>query len=279
MIKKHEMIAAFYTGLEEFLFNHNETKALIEVLKEYVDTLNYYIKDKLYSPTNDEYSAVSVKYTCSENNDDIIILAHNGSESVTLATIKRDNTGAFKEFRHIGSDDSITVIENNVDVLEEPPLSLEDIERALLRMLETPALTSALYRLICQSGWPTFNDLKDDKYEAMLIKGSEAIKSAKATAKIDSEITETLNRFCENLNNKYSFNNHKFNIEFSDDVPFELSIIREKSDKVTLIKLKTQYGTYPVTLRDDTFGHKTANNQDELIKMLDDKISSIPLLS
>ena len=267
MIKKHEMIAAFYTGLEEFLFNHNETKALLEVLNDYVDTLNCYISNYVYKPTNDEDSPVSVIYTCPDNNDIILIQAHKGSEFVTLATINRDNTGVFKEFRHIGSSESITL------------KGAKHIEKVLFRMLETPALTSALYRLICQSGWPTFNDLKDDKYEAMLIKGSEAIKSAKATAKIDSEITETLNRFCEYLNNRYSFNNHKFNIEFSDDVPFELSIIREKSDKVTLIKLKTQYGTYPVTLRDDTFGHKTANNQDELIKMVDDKISSIPLLS
>lgn len=275
MIKKHEMIAAFYTGLEEFLFNHNETKALIEVLKEYVDTLNYYIKDKLYSPTNDEYSAVSVKYTCSENNDDIIILAHNGSESVTLATIKRDNTGAFKEFRHIGSDDGITVTENNVDVLEEPPLSLEDIERALLRMLETPALTSALYRLICQSGWPTFNDLEDDKYEAMITRGSKAIKAAQSNIKTDSEIIETLNQFCEDLNNEHSFYKHK--IEFSDDAPFELSIIREapneepneKPKKETLIELKTQYGTYPVNLKTENIISMTVDNQDQLKTMIE----------
>lgn len=169
MIEQQEIKAAFCKGLESFLLNRKATKKLLEVLDDYVDTLNYYISNYVYKPINDKDSAVTVKYACS-NNDDIIIQAHKGSESVTLATIKRDNTGAFafKEFRHIGSDDGITV--NN----------MEDIKKALVRMLEEPALISALYSLdmlISQSGWLTFNNIDDGKYEAMIIKGLKAIKN------------------------------------------------------------------------------------------------------
>lgn len=167
MIEQQEIKAAFCKGLESFFLKYKETKDLIEVLSYYVDALDYCISNYIYKPKNDEDSAVTVKHACSNNNDDIIIQAHKGSESVTLATIKRDNTGAFafKEFKCIGSDDGITV--NN----------MEDIKKALVRLLEEPALISALYRLIFQSGWPTSNNISDSEYEAMIIKGLKAIKN------------------------------------------------------------------------------------------------------
>ncbi|ORF37023.1 hypothetical protein BGI12_05995 [Snodgrassella alvi] len=167
MLEHQEIKAAFCKGLESFFLKYKETKDLIKVLSDYVDSLDHCISNYIYKPKNDDDSAVTVKPACSNNNDDIIIQAHKGSESVTLATIKRDNTGAFafKEFKCIGSDDGIIV--NN----------MEDIKKALVRMLEEPALISALYRLIFQSGWPTSNNISDSEYEAMIIKGLKAIKN------------------------------------------------------------------------------------------------------
>jgi len=257
MIKQHEIKAAFDKGLEAFLLNYKDNTALIDVLNDYADKLNNFISNCVYKPRNYVDSPVSINYTYSDNNDDIIIQMHKDSESVTLATIKRDNTGAFKKFSHIGSDDNITV--NNA----------EDIEKALLRMLEEPALISALYRLICQSVWPTFNAIDDDKYEAMLTKVFKLVKFRK-TKEIDPDIEIALNDLCEHFGAVYSKKEYQFSIERSDDYPDELSIVIQIQKNKKLIKLKTHYGTYPVVLKYPTFYYDdiNINNRDEIINII-----------
>lgn len=272
MIKQQEINAAFCKGLKAFLLNYVDTKDLIEVISGYIDALNEIIGeilDNFKKIDKNDTVTVSVKCTCSDNNDFILITVHNSSESITLATIKRDNTGAFKEFMPIGSDEGIAV--NNV----------EDIEKALLRMLEEPALISALYRLICQSDWPTFNTLDENKYEADLISAFK-IKNFKATNKIDPEIKSALNNFFKEFCELNSEKKYQFSIKQSDasDV-FSIGIQTQNNNE--LIKLKTYYGTYPVRLILYSSNFATSysnyiNNQDELIDILSFKIKNLDRL-
>lgn len=248
MDKKHEIKAAFYKGLEAFLLDCKEIKALIKVISGYINALNEIIGEILDKLKFDEDDIVSVNYTCSDNNDFILITVHNGCESITLATIKRDNTGAFKEFRHIGGTDSITV--NNA----------EDIEKALLRMLEEPALISTLYRLICQSGIRVFNNLNgDDKCEIMIIEASKAIKCLEAEPSIEAFLNYLFNPYKYQTGTK----KYQFSIEQSDDAPDEFLLVIQNPRKETLIKFKTQNGTYPVTLKCGEYT-SIANDKDML---------------
>lgn len=248
MIEQQEIKAAFCKGLEAFVLDCKEIKALIKVISGYINALNEIIGEILDKLKFDEDDIVSVNYTCSDNNDFILITVHNGCESITLATIKRDNTGAFKEFRHIGGTDSITV--NNA----------EDIEKALLRMLEEPALISTLYRLICQSGIRVFNNLNgDDKCEIMIIEASKAIKCLEAEPSIEAFLNYLFNPY------KYQTGTKKYqvSIEQSDDAPDEFLLVIQNPRKETLIKFKTQNGTYPVTLKCGEYT-SIANDKDML---------------
>ena len=169
MIEQQKIKAAFCKGLEAFVLDYNKIEDLILVISGYVKPLNDLIDEVLDMLNNNNDSLVLVKCTYSDNNDVVLITANNSSESVTLATIKRDNTGAFREFRHISSTDSITV--NNS----------EDIKKALFRMLEVPALMSILFKLICQSSTQVFNNLNDDEKRGfMILKASEAIEYLKS---------------------------------------------------------------------------------------------------
>ena len=169
MTKQQEINAAFCKGLEAFVLDYNKIEDLILVISDYVKPLNDLIDEVLDMLNDNNDSLFLVKCTYSDNNDVILITANNISESVTLATIKRDNTGAFREFRHISSTDSITV--NNS----------EDIKKALFRMLEVPALMSILFKLICQSSTQVFNNLNDDEKRGfMILKASEAIEYLKS---------------------------------------------------------------------------------------------------
>ena len=169
MIEQQEIKAAFCKGLEAFVLDYNKIKDLILAISGYVEPLNDLIDEVLDVLNNNNDSLVLVKCTYSANDDVVLITANNSSESVTLATIKRDNTGAFREFRHISSTDSITV--NNS----------EDIKKALFRMLEVPALMSILFKLICQSSTRVFNNLNDDEKRGfMILKAPEAIEYLKS---------------------------------------------------------------------------------------------------
>ena len=133
MTKQQEIKAAFCKGLEAFLLNYKESEAMLEVIKGYIDTLNTFIGEIRGEPLNND-DAVYIKHTYTDDNDTILITAHQGSESVNLAVIKRGNAGAFTEPIHIGSAESITV------------KGAKDIEKALFRMQEEPTLIATLYR-------------------------------------------------------------------------------------------------------------------------------------
>lgn len=273
MTKQQEIKAAFCKGLEAVLLNCEEAEAMLEVINGYIDELNNFIDGILAEPANNDDvdlldgnfddSAAYVDYACADNNDTILITAHQGSESVRLAAIKRGNAGAFTEFIHIGSAESITVN------------GAKDIEKALFRMLEAPALITILYRLICQSHSMAFNNLDyGDKLEAM-INGTDkakitsipnAIKRFKpAEAKAaDSEIEEVLNQFLKGFNEIAVSDGYQFLVEQSDDVPDEFSIVLQMRKKATLVKLKTQNGAYPVTVECGEDDPHIANDKDML---------------
>ena len=277
MTKQQEIKAAFCKGLEAVLLTCEEAEAMLEVINGYIDELNNFIDGILAEPANNgdvdlldgnfDDSAAYVDYACADNNDTILITAHQGSESVRLAAIKRGNAGAFTEFIHIGSAESITVN------------GAKDIEKALFRMLEAPALITILYRLICQSHSMAFNNLDyGDKLVAM-INGTDkakitsipnAIKRFKpAEAKAaDSEIKEVLNQFCKHLSMQAILNGNQFSIEQNNEIPDELLLVVEylnqNARKETLVKFKTQNGTYPVTVECGSFRPKAATNKDML---------------
>ena len=191
MTKQQEIKAAFSKGLEAVLLNCKEAEAMIEVINSYIDALNNFIGKIPGGPLNED-DAVYIEHTYTDDNDTILITAHQGSESVKLAAIKRGNAGAFTEFIHIGSAESITV------------KGAKDIEKALFKMLEAPPLITILYRLICQSHSMEFDNLDyGDKLEAM-VNGTdkamitsmpEAIEYLRPTKEkaADSEIKEVLN--------------------------------------------------------------------------------------
>ncbi|KEQ00398.1 hypothetical protein SASC598J21_017990 [Snodgrassella alvi SCGC AB-598-J21] len=262
MTKQQEIKAAFCKGLEAVLLNCEEAEAMLEVINGYIDELNNFIDGILAEPANNgdvdlldgnfDDSAAYVDYACADNNDTILITAHQGSESVKLAAIKRGNAGAFTEFIHIGSAESITVN------------SAKDIEKALFRMLEAPALITILYRLICQSHSMAFNNLDyGDKLFAMINGTDKAkitsipnaikrFKPAEAKAAAFKSIEESLNQFCEHFNVLAILDGNQFSIERSNEMPDELLLVVEylnqNARKETLVKFKTQNGAYPVTV-------------------------------
>ena len=262
MTKQQEIKAAFCKGLEAFLLAYRDTEATVEVIKGYVDTLNNFISEISGTPLNED-DAVYIEHTYTDDNDTILITAHQGDESVKLAAIKRGNAGAFTEFIHIGSAESITVS------------GAKDIEKALFKMLEAPILITTLYRLICQSRSWVFRDLDNNgKLEAMIncrcepfiLSIPKAIKRLKPTeAKAtDSEIKEVLNQFLREFNDASSLEKYEFSIEQSNDAPDEFSIVLQIQKKATLVKLKTQNGTYPVTVEYGEDSPKIANDKDML---------------
>ena len=288
MTKQQEIKAAFCKGLEALLLDDRETKALTEVINGYVDALNDFIDEILVEPANNgdvdlldgnfDDSAAYVDYACADNNDTILITAHQGSESVRLAAIKRGNAGAFTEFIHIGSAESITVN------------GAKDIEKALFKMLEAPALITILYRLICQSHSMAFNNLDyGDKLFAMIngkrgaiitsiSKVIERFKPAEAKA-ADSEIKEVLNQFLKEFNEIAVSDGYQFLVEQSNDAPDEFSIVLQAQKKATLVKLKTQNGTYPVTVECGEDDPHIANDKDMLEIILSCAMMNTSLIS
>lgn len=279
MTKQQEIKAAFCKGLEAVLLNCEEAEAMLEVIKGYVDTLNDFIGEIPGKHINDD-DAVYIEYTYADDNDTILITAHQGSESVRLAAIKRGNAGAFTEFIHIGSAESITVN------------GAKDIEKALFRMLEAPALITILYRLICQSHSMAFNNLDyGDKLFAM-INGTDKAKitsipnaikrfkptEAKAT---DSEIKEVLNQFVKEFSETAAAisNDHQLLIEQSNAAPDEFSIVLQVQKKATLVKFKTQNGTYPVTVECGEDDPHIANDKDMLEIILSCAMMNTSLLT
>lgn len=279
MTKQQEIKAAFCKGLEAVLLNCEEAEAMLEVINGYIDELNNFIDGILAEPANNgdvdlldgnfDDSAAYVDYAWADNNDTILITAHQGSESVRLAAIKRGNAGAFTEFIHIGSAESITVN------------GAKDIEKALFKMLEAPALITILYRLICQSHSMAFNNLDyGDKLFAM-INGTDkakitsipnAIKRFKPTeAKAaDSEIKEVLNQFVKEFSETAAAisNDHQLLIEQSNDAPDEFSIVLQVQKKATLVKFKTQNGTYPIAVEYEGHRPYIAHDKDMLETIL-----------
>ena len=267
MTKQQEIKAAFCKGLEAFLLDYRDTEATVEVIKGYVDTLNDFIGEIPSKHTNDD-DAVYIEYTYTDDNDTILITAHQGDESVKLAAIKRGNTGDFTEFNHIGSAESIAVN------------GAKDIEKALFRMLEAPTLIITLYRLIYQSRSWVFRDLDNDgKLEAMINGTCEpfvtsipkAIKRLKSTeAKVaDSKTTEELlNHFCGRFNCTFIPDGYQLSIEQNNEMPDELLLVIEYLNqnrrKEVLIKFKTQNGTYPVIVKCEGYSPRVAHNKDML---------------
>lgn len=264
MTKQQEIKAAFCKGLEAVLLNCKEAEAMLEVINGYINALNNFIGEIPGEPINND-NAVYVDYAWADNNDTILITAHQGSESVRLAAIKRGNAGAFTEFIHIGSAESITVN------------GTKDIEKALFKMLEAPALITILYRLICQSHSMAFNNLDyGDKLFAM-INGTDkakitsipnAIKRFKPTeAKAaDSEIKEVLNQFVKEFSETSAAisNDHQLLIEQSNDAPDEFSIVLQVQKKATLVKFKTQNGAYPIAVEYEGHRPYIAHDKDML---------------
>lgn len=264
MTKQQEIKAAFCKGLEAFLLDYRDTEATVEVIKGYVDTLNDFIGEIPSKHINDD-DAVYIEYTYADDNDTILITAHQGSESVKLAAIKRGNTGDFTEFIHIGSAESIAV------------KGAKDIEKALFRMLEAPTLIITLYRLICQSHSMAFNNLDyGDKLFAMINgtdkakitsipKAIKRFKPAEAKA-ADSEIKEVLNQFVKEFSETAAAisNDHQLLIEQSNDAPDEFSIVLQVQKKATLVKFKTQNGTYPIAVEYEGHRPYIAHDKDML---------------
>jgi len=262
MTKQQEIKAAFCKGLEAVLLDCKEAEAMLEVINGYIDALNTFIGEIPGKHINND-DAVYIEYTYTDDNDTILITAHQGDESVKLAAIKRGNAGAFTEFIHIGSAESITVS------------GAKDIEKALFRMLEAPALMATLYRLICQSRSWVFRDLDNNgKLEAMINgrcepfvlsipKAIERFKPAEAKA-TDSEIEEVLNQFVKEFNDVAVSDGYQFLVEQGNDAPDEFSIVLQNQKKATLVKLKTQNGTYPVTVECGEDDPHIANDKDML---------------
>ena len=264
MTKQQEIKAAFSKGLEAVLLNCKEADAMIEVINSYIDSLNNFIGKIPGEPLNED-DAVYIEHTYTDDNDTILITAHQGSESIKLAAIKRGNAGAFTEFIHIGSAESITV------------KGAKDIENALFKMLEAPPLITILYRLICQSHSWRFNNFDyGDKLEAMIFGSDEAtitsipeaieyLRPAKAKA-TDSEIEEVLNQFVKEFSETAAAisNDHQLLIEQNNAAPDEFSIVLQVQKKATLVKLKTQNGTYPVTLECGEDRPRIAHDKDML---------------
>ena len=262
MTKQQEIKAAFCKGLEAFLLAYRETEATVEVIKGYVNTLNNFISEISGTPLNED-DAVYIEHTYTDDNDTILITAHQGSESVNLVAIKRGNTGNFTEFIHIGFAESITVS------------GAKDIEKALFKMLEAPILIITLYRLISQSRSWVFRDLDNNgKLKAMINgrcepfvlsipKAIERLKPTEAKA-ADSEIEEVLNQFLKEFNEAAVSNDYQLLIEQSNDAPDEFSIVLQDQKKATLIKLKAQNGTYPVTVKYGEDRPRIAHDKDML---------------
>ena len=268
MTKQQEIKAAFCKGLEAVLLNCKEAEAMLEVINGYIDALNTFIGEIPGKHINND-DAVYIEHTYTDDNDTILITAHQGSESVKLAAIKRGNAGAFTEFIHIGSAESIAVN------------GAKDIEKALFKMLEAPTLITTLYRLIYQSRSWVFRDLDNNgKLEAMINGTCEpfvtsipkAIKRLKPTeAKAaDSEIKEVLNQFVKEFSETAAAisNDHQLLIEQNNAAPDEFSIVLQVQKKATLVKFKTQNGTYPIAVEYE--GHRSyiAHDKDMLESIL-----------
>lgn len=277
MTEQQEIKAAFCKGLEAVLLNCKEAEAMIEVINSYIGALNNFIGKMPGEPLNED-DAVYIEHTYTDDNDTILITAHQGSESVKLAAIKRGNAGAFTEFIHIGSAESITV------------KGAKDIEKALFKMLEAPPLITILYRLICQSHSMEFDNLDyGDKLEAM-VNGTdkamitsmpEAIEYLRPTKEkaTDSEIEEVLNQFLKEFNKVAVSDGCQFLVEQGNDAPDEFSIVLQIQKKATLLKLRTQNGTYPVTVEYGEDSPKIANDKDMLEIILYGAMMNTSLLS
>lgn len=264
MTKQQEINAAFCKGLEAVLLNCKEAEAMLEVINSYIGALNNFIGKMPGEPLNED-DAVYIEHTYTDDNDTILITAHQGDEFVKLAAIKRGNAGAFTEFIHIGSAESITVN------------GAKDIEKALFKMLEAPALITILYRLICQSHSMAFNNLDyGDKLFAMINgtdkakitsipKAIKRFKPAEAKA-ADSEIKEVLNQFVKEFSETAAAisNDHQLLIEQSNDAPDEFSIVLQVQKKATLVKFKTQNGTYPIAVEYEGHRPYIAHDKDML---------------
>ena len=95
----------------------------------------------------------------------------------------------------------------------------------------------------------------------------------------DSEIKEVLNQFLKEFNDVAIPDGYQFLVEQNNDVPDEFSIVLQNQKKATLIKLKTQNGTYPVTVECGEDRPRIVHNKDMLEIILSCAMMNTSLLS
>ena len=111
-----------------------------------------------------------------------------------------------------------------------------------------------------------------------LLEKSMTKQEAKA---IDSEIEEVLNQFLKKFNEVAAAvsDDCQFLVEQSNDAPDEFSIVLQVQKKATLIKLRTQNGTYPVTVERGEDRPRIIHDKDMLEIILYGAMMNTSLLS
>jgi len=95
----------------------------------------------------------------------------------------------------------------------------------------------------------------------------------------DSEIKEILNQFLKEFNKVAVSDGCQFLVEQGNDVPDEFSIVLQNQKKATLIKLKTQNGTYPVAVEYGEHRPYIVHDKDMLEIILYGAMMSTSLIS
>ena len=95
----------------------------------------------------------------------------------------------------------------------------------------------------------------------------------------DSEIKEVLNQFLKEFNEVAVSDGYQFLVEQNNDVPDEFSIVLQNQKKATLIKLKTQNGTYPVAVEYGEHRPYIVHDKDMLEIILYGAMMSTSLIS
>ena len=256
---------------------NNARSVLSPLFKEYC--LRYSTKklDKFSNVVERKYSEVleindCLYRICSEMNKSIkngyqILISCNSNlpneSSISITTGRRLKRIITLKFYGVGFPLDIEC----EGMIPCPIFNKSDLEGVLNEMIKSDAVTSKI------NNWITTQDNREKVriskiYESYDTIGRETevwLPEAKVT---DSEIKEVLNHFCKHLSMQAILNGNQFSIEQNNEIPDELLLVVEylnqNARKETLVKFKTQNGTYPVTVECGSFRPKAATNKDML---------------
>ena len=258
---------------------NNARSVLSPLFKEYC--LRYGTKklDKFSNVVERKYSEVleindCLYRICSEMNKSIkngyqILISCNSNlpneSSISITTGRRLKRIITLKFYGVGYP-----LDVECEGLVSCPISNEsDLERVLNEMIKSDEVTSKI------NNWMATQDNREKArisktYESYDTIGGETEGWLPEAEETDSEIEEVLNQFLKEFSETAAAisNDHQLLIEQNNAAPDEFSIVLQVQKKATLVKFKTQNGTYPVAVEYEGHRPYIAHDKDMLESIL-----------